>query len=68
MEKNNPIWALVAVILASFLIVSFAIWYTYTLQTARPSAIEFRVFAWANILSIVFLLLARTRVEWTNRL
>lgn len=69
MQTTNALWALVATVLAACLIASFAIWYNFTVnQNPTPAPVEFRVFAWTMNISVVFLLLARARAEWTNRL
>lgn len=68
MEHRNALWALVATVLAACLITSFALWFNHTINIAKnPAPIEFRLFEWIHILSIVFLLLARARAEWRNR-
>ena len=69
MQRHNTLWALAATVLAACLITSFALWFNYTVNVAKnPALIEFRMFAWTNLISIVFLLLARAHAEWTNRL
>lgn len=69
MQRANALWALTATILAACLITSFALWYNFTVSISQtPATIEFRMFVWIHLVSMVFLLLARARAEWSNRL